>query len=187
MMSANAVSIMNHLLQSNDKSHPSNSDGYTSNAVAIVVGGAKEAYNSRPGDYILVLNERKGFVKLALKAGVALVPVFSFGEIDVYDQKFNPPGSLMRWIQDTVKRITGIAPILFIGQGFLQNKFGIIPYRKPITTVIGAPIHVDQCDNPTDEMVQQLHDKFEEALRKLFDTHKWKYVENAQNVKLIIE
>lgn len=39
------------------------------NAAVIVVGGAIEALDAHPGSYDLVLNKRKGFVKMALKYG----------------------------------------------------------------------------------------------------------------------
>ena len=35
----------------------------------VVVGGAAEALEARPGNFKLVLKNRKGFVKLALKSG----------------------------------------------------------------------------------------------------------------------
>ncbi len=99
MLSANANSIKKILLESNDKYASCNSDGFTSNAVAIVVGGAQEALNSSPGVYKLVLKKRKGFIKIALKTGASLVPVICFGEVDIYDQKPNPPDSVLRKIQ----------------------------------------------------------------------------------------
>lgn len=37
--------------------------------LAIIVGGAQEALNARPGDYRLLLRNRKGFIRLALTHG----------------------------------------------------------------------------------------------------------------------
>jgi hypothetical protein len=58
-----------------------------------VVGGALEALQGEKNVIRLVLNRRKGFIKLALRFGVDLVPTFSFGENSIYDQVSNPPGT----------------------------------------------------------------------------------------------
>ena len=52
-------------------------------AVAIVIGGAAESLSAHPGTFDLTLKKRYGFVKMAIKEGADLVPVFSFGENDV--------------------------------------------------------------------------------------------------------
>ncbi len=39
------------------------------NSVVIAVGGAVEALDAHPGNFILTLKERKGFIKLALQTG----------------------------------------------------------------------------------------------------------------------
>lgn len=39
------------------------------NALAIIVGGAQEALDARPGSYTLLLKNRKGFVRLAIRHG----------------------------------------------------------------------------------------------------------------------
>lgn len=57
---------------------------------------------------------RYGFVRLALIAGAALVPVFAFGENELYKQVDNPKGSKLRIFQEKLKKV----PILmrrFIG------------------------------------------------------------------------
>lgn len=58
-------------------------------SVVIVVGGARESLLAKPGLNSLVLKKRKGFIKLALEAldedGLCLVPVYGFGENDVYN------------------------------------------------------------------------------------------------------
>jgi len=38
-------------------------------AMMIVIGGAQEALDARPNTHDLTLNNRKGFVKIALEAG----------------------------------------------------------------------------------------------------------------------
>lgn len=52
-------------------------------ALTIVVGGAAESLSAHPGTADLTLKRRMGFIKLAMRQGADLVPVFSFGENDV--------------------------------------------------------------------------------------------------------
>ena len=54
-------------------------------ATVLVPGGARESLNGEKDQIRLVLKKRKGFIKLAIKHGVPLVPTFSFGEQRVYD------------------------------------------------------------------------------------------------------
>ena len=58
-----------------------------------------------------------------------LVPVFSFGENDLYDQVDNSTGSSLRQWQTKVKAYTGVSPVLFYGA------LGLLPHRRPIHTV----------------------------------------------------
>jgi 2-acylglycerol O-acyltransferase 2 len=53
-------------------------------ACVLIVGGVEEVLNVHPNTYVLTLKNRKGFVKAALQTGSSLVPVFSFGENDLY-------------------------------------------------------------------------------------------------------
>ncbi|CAD7077174.1 unnamed protein product [Hermetia illucens] len=187
LASASSNSLKALLTASNDPKDPINRDGYTANAATVVVGGAQESLYCRPNNYQVVVKKRKGFIKMALVTGAPIVPVFSFGEVDVFDQPANPPGSLLRRYQEWFKSITGMAPIMFIGRGFFQYSFGMIPRRRRITTVIGAPLEVPHNTNPTWDEINEVHAKFIEALIDLFETHKHKYIQDAKNVKLIIE
>lgn len=69
-----------------------------------------------------------------------LVPAFSFGENDLFDQVNNPKGSWLRRIQHFLQQIMGISLPLFHARGIFQYSFGVIPYRRPICTV-GESIH----------------------------------------------
>ncbi|XP_043337202.1 2-acylglycerol O-acyltransferase 2-like isoform X2 [Cervus canadensis] len=145
------------------------------NLLSIVVGGVQESLNARPGAYKLVLRNRKGFIRLALTHGADLVPIFSFGENDIYDQVENSRGSWLRWFQDRLhKSIRGSIP-LFYGRGVFQYSFGLMPYRRPITTVVGKPIEVQKIPHPSQEEVDKLHRRYMKELENLFEAHKLKY------------
>ncbi|XP_046876535.1 2-acylglycerol O-acyltransferase 2 [Hypomesus transpacificus] len=145
------------------------------NAVVIAVGGAPEALDARPGAYILLLAKKKGFVKLAMEHGAHLVPVFSFGENELFDQVENHRGTWLRWIQEKLQGIMGISLPIFHARGVFQYSFGLMPYRKPINTVVGRPIRVEKNENPSTEELDALHKCYMDALYKLFEEHKAKY------------
>ena len=52
----------------------------------LVPGGAHEARNWSKDEIKLYLKKRKGFIKLALRFGVDIIPTFSFNEQFVYNQ-----------------------------------------------------------------------------------------------------
>ncbi|XP_019830204.1 2-acylglycerol O-acyltransferase 2-like [Bos indicus] len=145
------------------------------NLLSIVVGGVQESLNARPGAYKLVLRNRKGFIRLALTHGADLVPIFSFGENDIYDQVENSPGTWLRWFQDRLHKSTKCSIPLFYGRGVFQYSFGLMPYRRPITTVVGKPIEVQKTPHPSQEEVDRLHQRYIKELENLFEAHKLKY------------
>lgn len=69
-----------------------------------------------------------------------LVPVFSFGENELFKQVANPKGSWLRNVQEKMQKIMGFALPLFHARGVFQYSFGLIPYRQPIHTVGEFPV-----------------------------------------------
>lgn len=143
--------------------------------VILVIGGAKESLECRPGRADIFLKDRKGFCKIALKYGSSLVPVFSFGENDIYDQLSNPPGSLLRRLQTAFQDIVGFSPLVFFGRGVFQYGFGIVPFRKPINIVVGSAIDVPKVENPTQEEIDSLHESYVKALVELYNKYRGRY------------
>lgn len=52
--------------------------------------------------------------------------------------------------------------------------------------LVGAPIEVKKTDNPTDEEVEEIHAKFTEAIKKLFEEDKHKYLRDPEKTELEI-
>lgn len=161
-----SVKSIKYLLSTSPKSP------YTGRATLLIVGGASESLESTPGTYRSLIKRRKGFVKLALNYGTTLVPVFSFGETDLYNQICRPEGSTFRRIQNYIRNLIGLAPVIFSGRGFFQYSFGLIPKRLPVTVVVGSPIELPQINEPTTEQVNEYHEKFMKGLVELFETQK---------------
>uniref|UniRef100_A0AC34QKE2 Acyltransferase n=1 Tax=Panagrolaimus sp. JU765 TaxID=591449 RepID=A0AC34QKE2_9BILA len=144
--------------------------------IGIVVGGAEEALDSCPGTHNLNLKSRKGFCHYAIANGADIIPSYSFGENDVYDQTLpNPRGSKIRRVQTYIKKKFGFCPPFFSGCGIFTTKNGLLPYRRPITTVIGAPIGVPHDPSAPKDLVEEVHQKYCQALTDLFEQHKKTY------------
>uniref|UniRef100_A0A8C1Z3D9 Acyltransferase n=1 Tax=Cyprinus carpio TaxID=7962 RepID=A0A8C1Z3D9_CYPCA len=148
----------------------------TGNAVVIVIGGAAESLDCAPGMNSVTLKKRKGFVKLALKHGADLVPVYSFGENEVYKQLIFDDDSWWRTIQKRLQKILGFAPCLFHGCGlFFPESMGLVPYCKPITTVVGEPITVPKIEEPSQDVIDMYHAMYIRSLKSLFDNYKTRF------------
>lgn len=104
-------------------------------SLAIVVGGAPEALSTRPDLIRLYLNSRKGFIKLAMKNGANLVPVFQFGENDIFKQKEFPEGSAMRKFQKMFTDKFQFSPPIFHGKcavvSYKELQFKSTPVSQP--------------------------------------------------------
>ena len=71
---------------------------------------------------------------------------------------------------------------------FLSNiwfRFGLLPYRKPINVVVGAPIKVQKISNPSKEDVENMHTTYINELQKLYD--KYNPIYGDVKVKLVFE
>uniref|UniRef100_A0A8C8LXK6 Acyltransferase n=1 Tax=Oncorhynchus tshawytscha TaxID=74940 RepID=A0A8C8LXK6_ONCTS len=137
------------------------------NAVVIVIGGAAESLLSLPGVNTVVMKQRKGFVRVALEFGANLVPVYSYGENNIFRQVIFSEGSVGWRFQQLFKKIMSFSPCLFVGEHWFW-----MPYHCPVTTVVGSPIPVPKRPSPTQEEVDHYHGLYMESLVKLFNEHK---------------
>lgn len=112
----------------------------------IMPGGAKEAWKASRDRYQLKWNGRYGFVKLALRAGVPIVPIVCAGIDDLY------------FVANDGYRTSQA----FFGKSWFPLSFfiglGPLPFPVPLTCTVGDPIRFDFPPEAADdeETVRQL-------------------------------
>jgi len=116
----------------------------------------------------------KGFVRLAIEQGAALVPVLALGEVLQLRNLISWP-SLQRW---TYKRLGFPLPY------FIGGRWGITPFpaKTPLVYVVGEPIEPPPLQpgvTVPQEAVDSLHARFYAALEHLFEKHKHRHPEFA--------
>lgn len=153
------------------------------NVVVITPDGLQGVLLTKKGLNQCYLKKRKGFVKLALKNGTPIIPSYTFGEVDLYDQWFQTPR--MRKIQLWIKERTNLTLLIPRGR-FGYFSASLIPFKIPLNIVFGEPIEVDKNENPTEEEIDRLHSLFLEKLVELFEKYKHRFIENAEKVYLEI-
>ena len=133
-------------------------------SLLLYPGGIKEQLMTERGKHTVYLKNRKGFIKLALQHGCTLVPIYIFGESDLYHHWSIALG-FRQWIANHWS-----AAIMI-----LSGSLGLLPYRVPITGVSGPPITVKQIEHPSQKEIDDLHDTYVKALVDLFDSQKATY------------
>lgn len=108
-------------------------------SIALAPGGAQEALVCEPGK-MRILKARKGFCKLALETGAAIVPVIAFGENELYIVKQFAPDSIGRKLQEKFKNCFGFTPPLFSGRWWAP----LLPKKTTLSTVVGRPIRLNK-------------------------------------------
>jgi len=134
-------------------------------SILVLPGGEAEQIRTLRGREEVYVQKRMGFIKLALRKKVPVVPVYVFGVSDMYHTS-NAAFPLREWL---VKNL-GVAVVLTLG------KYGwpLCPINVKTTIVFGKPIEMKckEAGKPTDEEVQAKHKEFVVALEKLFDDNK---------------
>mmetsp|Transcript_22735 Transcript_22735/g.37636 ORF Transcript_22735/g.37636 Transcript_22735/m.37636 type:complete len:364 (-) Transcript_22735:57-1148(-) len=152
-------------------------------AIGISTGGVAEVFETNADDEVVLLKERIGMIKLAIRTGSELTPCYIFGNTQLLDcwagegLPFNGKSHL-NWLS----RKVGFALILIYG------RFGLaIPYRLPVLCVSGKGIptkHI-QCEDPPMEQVLEIQKKVISETQRIFETYKGYYGWNDK--KLIIK
>ncbi|KAI1503668.1 diacylglycerol acyltransferase-domain-containing protein [Biscogniauxia marginata] len=155
-------------------------------AVTVVVGGARESLEAQPGVLRLILKERKGFIKLAVRVGADLVPVLAFGENELYDQLRSQEHPLVHKIQMLILKVWKFTLPFMHGRGIFNYDVGLMPYRRPLNIVVGAPIKVQQSAIVDPEEINRLHGLYVAELEELWDRYKDEFAPNRKEEMRIL-
>jgi len=133
----------------------------------LVPGGSEEVmWAGRPDREHLVLQRRKGFIKLALREGIPLVPMFTYGESMGTGTRDLPFFSLRL----RVARLIGL-PLRYVS--LCQRWWFPFPHGK-LVVAIGRVLQLSKepVPEPSQCEIDAAHEAFLAALRALVDETK---------------
>jgi len=135
--------------------------------VGIILDGIAGMFQQSSKEEKAYLKKRLGIIKIALRSGAPIVPVYGFGHTDMYTVVVDPLGVL-----EKLSHMLGASLTPFFGRWmwFLGP-----PRRTPISVVFGEPIVCPKVEEPTKEMIVEYHQKMLDAYENLFETHKEAY------------
>jgi 1-acyl-sn-glycerol-3-phosphate acyltransferase len=123
-----------------------------------------------------VLN-RKAIVAIALKAGVPLVPVYSFGHSELWTIITDSFG-----IMERLSILIDLSIVPFVGRMLLP--FGP-PRRRAVLVAVGEPIQCPRIEKPSRELVDEYHGKLLERYAELFEQHKVAYGWESKKLRFV--
>ena len=92
---------------------------------------------------------------------------------------------IQKW-QRRIQRVLTFAPLTVQGRGVFSYSSGLVPHRRPISVVVGAPIDVGPADpSPSREKVQAVHARYKKAVVELFETYRDIYDPKAADIVMI--
>ena len=134
--------------------------------IGIQPGGIPEQIRSDSTREIAVFPPRLGFIRLAMRHGLDLLPVYIFGENQAYDTCGPRGRAFSAWAYRMCH--VPIVPIM--------GRYGVpwlVPKSVDIHVVWGEPVSVGPPnDAPTDAEVEEVYERYVAELRRLFDAHK---------------
>eukprot|EP00403_Amphidinium_massartii_P048890 CAMPEP_0178461992 /NCGR_PEP_ID=MMETSP0689_2-20121128/49598_1 /TAXON_ID=160604 /ORGANISM="Amphidinium massartii, Strain CS-259" /LENGTH=241 /DNA_ID=CAMNT_0020088851 /DNA_START=311 /DNA_END=1035 /DNA_ORIENTATION=- len=154
---------------------------YPRNVLLLSPGGIAEMfYGFALEQEQLVLAKRKGFCKVALESGASLVPLYVFGANDLFSRYWGPSSFAARLSKQ-------ISTSILVWTGRFGIPFGFIAHKTKLVVVIGKVLKVERVESPTQAQVDELHAKYVNALRELFERHRGRMGADWPRQKLFLE
>ena len=154
-------------------------------SLVLIPGGAVEALHAHPQTFVVAIQNRYGFLRLARETGAKPVPVLGFGENDVFQTIYHgqPATTTTTTTTTTTNNNDAEDPK---GQSILWNLqhrlykyltfsiplwFHLVPKNEiPLTVVVGAPVEF-----PPKATLEECHAQYLQAVRDLYEAHQDRY------------
>lgn len=134
-------------------------------SLAIQPGGVREQIVTRHDQEQAVFPANLGFIRMALKHGMDLLPIYIFNENQMFRRVEGLDG-LTKWVHKS----SGFGMPVITGK-FGLPMAGLLPRATEVHVRWGRPIPVDAVAEPSEELVEELFCRYLAELRALFDCH----------------
>jgi hypothetical protein len=135
--------------------------------IAIQPGGIPEQLEANSDREVAIFPPKLGFIRLAMRHGIPLLPVYVFGE----NQSYDTCGPFGRAVSRAIFRATGVPVVPITGKWRIP---WLVPLPVDVHIRWGQPVPVGPAnDNPTDAEVDAVFQTYVTALTSLFDAHKY--------------
>lgn len=118
---------------------------------------------------------RRGFLRMAAKHGLAVVPIYCFGATKMM-RRLNLP------LLEKLSLLLRVSLCIFYGVWGLP-----IPFRQRLLYIVGDPIYPSTHGGSMDDeaVIDDMHQRFCEELRRIFDRHKTAYGWGHKNLEVM--
>mmetsp|Transcript_18184 Transcript_18184/g.28268 ORF Transcript_18184/g.28268 Transcript_18184/m.28268 type:complete len:329 (+) Transcript_18184:208-1194(+) len=147
----------------------------TAGCAVLYVGGIAELFRCSLTEERLYLSKRKGFIKIALREGVEIIPAYFFGNTSVLSVATTGPIAALA-------RKTGVTLTYFWGLwGLPLPRWG-----EKVMYVRGTPLGLPHIPEPTDEDIDKWHKVYCDEVRRIYEKYREK-IPHYANKPLIID
>jgi hypothetical protein len=145
-------------------------------SLIVYPGGLREMFACSHKKEVIVINKRRGLFYMALKNGISLLPIYTFGITKLYERS----------------GVTVTLPFFFKNDKdslawYYGKCYTPFPMKKKLITVVGSPIYVTKKDIITKNDIDKLRDKYIIVVKNLYRKWALKYDRSWRNRELIIE
>jgi hypothetical protein len=145
-------------------------------SLIVYPGGLREMFACSDKKEVVVINKRRGIFYMALKNGISLLPIYTFGITKLYERS----------------GVTITLPFFFKNDKdslawYYGKYYTPFPMRKNLITIVGNPIYVTKQNVITKNDIDNLRNKYIIIIKNIY--YKWasKYDSSWRNRELIIE